>query len=335
MPPRNRGRDTITCTTTSPELPALVETNLPITEAFHHRPFDGRPRRTNLRIAGTGTLPFRLRLRANLSPDGLWLGQGCFRLISAPTVRIGWLYDAVRLIEEGAQIPLLIDQGTADEFLAQQLHSASLERICAARDFPLTAVARRLRSQLSLHRHLHRRASRLSRQDVARCLVSLHASFGIFRETGFTETCKVCCGRIERPPPAAEPFTVADRRTDYRHRRHQLFSARTQGAALGDPEGAELSCTVKSVYDGDTLTASCPEGEVKVRMFGIDTPEMGQKPWGTSRETRCASYCPVTTSRCGCGIRTATAGRSPKCLSGKPMWVWRWSGGGQAAVYEQ
>ncbi|MFZ4790612.1 MAG: thermonuclease family protein [Candidatus Competibacteraceae bacterium] len=44
--------------------------------------------------------------------------------------------------------------------------------------------------------------------------------------------------------------------------------------------GAELSCTVKSVYDGDTLTAGCPEGEVKVRVFGIDAPEMGQQPWG-------------------------------------------------------
>ena len=45
-------------------------------------------------------------------------------------------------------------------------------------------------------------------------------------------------------------------------------------------KGAELSCTVKSVYDGDTLTADCPEGEVKVRVFGIDAPEMGQAPWG-------------------------------------------------------
>jgi micrococcal nuclease len=44
--------------------------------------------------------------------------------------------------------------------------------------------------------------------------------------------------------------------------------------------GAELVCTVKSVYDGDTLTASCPDGEVKVRVFGIDAPEMGQEPWG-------------------------------------------------------
>ncbi len=50
-------------------------------------------------------------------------------------------------------------------------------------------------------------------------------------------------------------------------------------------KGAELICTVKAVYDGDTLTASCPSGEVKVRMFGIDAPEMKQEPWGDrSRE---------------------------------------------------
>ena len=46
------------------------------------------------------------------------------------------------------------------------------------------------------------------------------------------------------------------------------------------PKGARLECTVKSVYDGDTLTANCAAGQVKVRLFGIDTPEMGQKPWG-------------------------------------------------------
>ncbi|MCP5159683.1 MAG: thermonuclease family protein [Gammaproteobacteria bacterium] len=46
------------------------------------------------------------------------------------------------------------------------------------------------------------------------------------------------------------------------------------------PKGAELACAVKTVYDGDTLTAICPAGQVKVRMFGIDAPEMGQKPWG-------------------------------------------------------
>lgn len=45
-------------------------------------------------------------------------------------------------------------------------------------------------------------------------------------------------------------------------------------------KGAQLICSVKSVYDGDTLTADCPPGQVKVRMFGIDAPEMKQKPWG-------------------------------------------------------
>ena len=50
-------------------------------------------------------------------------------------------------------------------------------------------------------------------------------------------------------------------------------------------KGAELVCTVKSVYDGDTLSATCPAGEVKVRVFGIDAPEMKQEPWGDrSRE---------------------------------------------------
>lgn len=53
----------------------------------------------------------------------------------------------------------------------------------------------------------------------------------------------------------------------------------------GLAKGTELVCSVKSVYDGDTLTASCPNGEVKVRVFGVDAPEMSQEPWGDrSRE---------------------------------------------------
>lgn len=50
-------------------------------------------------------------------------------------------------------------------------------------------------------------------------------------------------------------------------------------------EGAELVCGVNSVFDGDTFAARCSEGEVKVRIFGIDAPEMKQEPWGDrSRE---------------------------------------------------
>ena len=43
-------------------------------------------------------------------------------------------------------------------------------------------------------------------------------------------------------------------------------------------------CTVSSVYDGDTLRAECGGEKLKVRLHCIDTPEMGQKPWG--RESR-------------------------------------------------
>ena len=50
-------------------------------------------------------------------------------------------------------------------------------------------------------------------------------------------------------------------------------------------KGMELVCTVKTVYDGDSFVASCPDGKVQVRMFGIDAPEMKQEPWGDrSRE---------------------------------------------------
>lgn len=66
-------------------------------------------------------------------------GQGCFKAYLGNDRETWVAYDAVRLIEEGAPaIPLLIDQGADDEFLAQQLHPMSLERVCAARQFPLT-----------------------------------------------------------------------------------------------------------------------------------------------------------------------------------------------------
>ena len=57
-----------------------------------------------------------------------------------------------------------------------------------------------------------------------------------------------------------------------------LHEPKAPSSALS--KGAELTCSVKTVYDGDTLTASCPSGQVKVRIFGIDAPKMNQKPWG-------------------------------------------------------
>ena len=39
-------------------------------------------------------------------------------------------------------------------------------------------------------------------------------------------------------------------------------------------------CTVSSVYDGDTMRVKCDGELMKVRLHCIDTPEMGQRPWG-------------------------------------------------------
>jgi micrococcal nuclease len=35
-----------------------------------------------------------------------------------------------------------------------------------------------------------------------------------------------------------------------------------------------------SVHDGDTVTLATPRGREKIRLLGIDTPELAQAPWG-------------------------------------------------------
>jgi S-formylglutathione hydrolase len=54
--------------------------------------------------------------------------------------RAAWRkHDAVALIEDGARVPdLLVDQGGADSFLAEQLRPDLLEAACAAAAIPLT-----------------------------------------------------------------------------------------------------------------------------------------------------------------------------------------------------
>jgi S-formylglutathione hydrolase len=122
------------------ELPALVEANLPLTDA---RAITGHS------MGGHGALicalkePGRYRSVSAFAPIchpmACGWGQGCFGAYLGKERETWAAYDATRLIEDGAAaIPLLIDQGTDDEFLAQQLHPTSLERICAARKFPLT-----------------------------------------------------------------------------------------------------------------------------------------------------------------------------------------------------
>ena len=76
------------------------------------------------------------------NPVNCGWGQGCFGAYLGDD-RDDWeAWDAVCLVRDGAPIeptlPILIDQGTADEFLAEQLYPDNLEAACEARQLPLT-----------------------------------------------------------------------------------------------------------------------------------------------------------------------------------------------------
>jgi endonuclease YncB( thermonuclease family) len=78
------------------------------------------------------------------------------------------------------------------------------------------------------------------------------------------------------------------------HRRLRVFWAVVAVALTGTwtlkgctvPTRVMDDCRVLSVHDGDTLRAACRGEKLKVRLYCIDAPEMGQRPWGTeSRDT--------------------------------------------------
>jgi S-formylglutathione hydrolase len=66
-------------------------------------------------------------------------GQGCFSAYLGDDKQAWEAYDATCLIKACATLPpALIDHGTADEFLAEQLFPQNLQAACAARGIPLT-----------------------------------------------------------------------------------------------------------------------------------------------------------------------------------------------------
>jgi S-formylglutathione hydrolase len=90
-----------------------------------------------------------------LNNPGLYQSVSAFAPIAAPMQcpwgvkafsgylgddRKAWArHDATELVKSGARVPpLLIDQGLADKFLAEQLHPHRLEEACAAAGQPLT-----------------------------------------------------------------------------------------------------------------------------------------------------------------------------------------------------
>jgi S-formylglutathione hydrolase len=123
------------------ELPALVEAELPLVP--------GLKSITGHSMGGHGALICALK------NPGIYRSVSAFAPICNPTL-CGWgegclgtylgddreawkAWDATELVKAGAQpIPLFIDQGTGDEFLAEQLHPKALVDACRERDFPIT-----------------------------------------------------------------------------------------------------------------------------------------------------------------------------------------------------
>ena len=120
------------------ELPALLEAHLPLASGV--RSITGHS------MGGHGALVVALR-RPDLyravsafapicNPVNVGWGEGCLAAYLGED-RDTWLqYDATELIRAGKTFPgaLLIDQGTDDEFLADQLHPQALATACRNSD---------------------------------------------------------------------------------------------------------------------------------------------------------------------------------------------------------
>ena len=122
------------------ELPAWIEAHFPATDA---RGISGHS------MGGHGALvlalrhPGRYRSVSAFSPIAAptqvpW-GQKAFRAYLGEDAAAWRAWDACALIAPAAQrLPLLVDQGEADEFLATQLRPDLLQAACTAAGHPLT-----------------------------------------------------------------------------------------------------------------------------------------------------------------------------------------------------
>lgn len=121
------------------ELPALVEAHLPVTD---RRAVSGHS------MGGHGALVCALKnpgRYASVSafapianPSRCPWGQKAFRAYLGDDPQRWRQWDACALIAQAEErLPLLVDQGEADEFLAEQLHPEALEAACAAAGHPL------------------------------------------------------------------------------------------------------------------------------------------------------------------------------------------------------
>jgi len=121
------------------ELPALVEAELPLIPGL--RSISGHS------MGGHGALICALNnpgmyksvsaFAPICNPVASGWGAGCFGAYLGADRKQWSAWDSTCLVAAGAvPVPLLIDQGTADEFLAEQLYPQNLEAACREQDFP-------------------------------------------------------------------------------------------------------------------------------------------------------------------------------------------------------
>jgi len=121
------------------ELPALLESRLPL---------NGRRAISGHSMGGHGALlcalkrPDRYRSVSAFAPISNpshcpW-GRKAFSAYLGPDPQRWRAWDSCELIGRATrQLPLLVDQGEADPFLAEQLHPEALRQACAAAHYPL------------------------------------------------------------------------------------------------------------------------------------------------------------------------------------------------------
>lgn len=123
------------------ELPKLIEANLPVVPGLRSV--------TGHSMGGHGALICALKnpgmyrsvsaFSPICNPMVCGWGEGCFGAYLGDNKDDWAAYDATHLIAGGAKaLPMLIDQGLADEFLADQLYPEHLEAAAAEQNFPVT-----------------------------------------------------------------------------------------------------------------------------------------------------------------------------------------------------
>ncbi len=123
------------------ELPVLVEAELPLIPGL--RSISGHS------MGGHGALICALKnpgmyksvsaFAPICNPVACGWGEGCFGAYLGADREQWQAWDATCLVAAGAEaVPLLIDQGSGDEFLAEQLHPQKLEVVCTRQNIPIT-----------------------------------------------------------------------------------------------------------------------------------------------------------------------------------------------------